>query len=77
MSSNRKKTAKNVFIVRAKIVSAEQMNRIGTMITPNSMRRIVAMFSLRLAIYINSGTRYKVQGTGRKERSQESESSSQ
>ena len=63
MSRNRKKTAKNVFIVRAKIVSADQMNRIGTMITPNSMRRIVAMFSLRLAIYINSGTRYRAQGT--------------
>ena len=63
ISSNRKKAATNVFIVRAKIVSADQMNRTGTMITPNSIRRMVAMFSLRLDIYINSGTRYKAQGT--------------
>jgi len=62
ISSNRKKAATNVFIVRAKIVSADQMNRIGTMITPNSMRRMVMRFSLGLDIYINSGTRYRVQG---------------
>jgi len=29
------------------------------------------MFSLRLAIYINSGTRYKAQGVKQKSRSQE------
>jgi len=63
ISSNRKKAATNVFIVRAKIVSADQMNRTGTMITPNSIRRMVVIFSLRLDIYLNSGTRCKVQGT--------------
>lgn len=62
ISSNRKKAAKNVFIVRAKIVSADQMNRTGTMITPNSIRRMVMAFSFRLDIYLNSGTRYRVQG---------------
>ena len=65
MSSNRKKAAKNVFIVRAKIVSADQMNRTGTMITPNSIRRIVTVFSFRLDISLYQ-LRYKVQGTGYK-----------
>jgi hypothetical protein len=50
MSSNRKKAATNVFIVRAKRVSADQMNRTGTMITPSNIRRMVMVFSLRLLI---------------------------
>jgi hypothetical protein len=46
------------------------MNRIGTMITPNNMRRMVIVFSLRLDIYLNSGTRYRVQGVKKEVRSQ-------
>jgi capsular polysaccharide biosynthesis protein len=34
----------------AKIVSADQINRTGTMITPNNMRRMVMRFSLGLFI---------------------------
>jgi hypothetical protein len=65
ISSNRKKAATNVFIVRAKIVSADQMNRTGTMITPSNIRRMVTVFSFRLDISLYQ-LRYKVQGTGYK-----------
>ncbi len=70
ISSNRKKAATKVFIVRAKRVSADQMNRTGTMITPSNIRRMMVIFSLRLDIYINSGTRYKAQGIKQEARSQ-------
>jgi hypothetical protein len=65
MSNNKKKAARKVLSVRAKRLSAFQIKRIGTIITPRSMRRRRVKFSLRLDIYLNSGTRYKVQGTRR------------
>ena len=51
MSNNRKKAARNVFMVKAKILSAVQMKRTGTIITPRSIRRSMVIFSLRLAIF--------------------------
>jgi hypothetical protein len=63
ISSNRKKAATNVFIVRAKIVSADQINRTGTMITPSNIRRMVMVFSFRFDISLYQ-LRCKVQGTG-------------
>jgi hypothetical protein len=62
MSNSKKKAARKVFIVRANIFSAFQMKRTGTIITPRIIRRSRVMFSLRLDIYLNSGTRYKAQG---------------
>jgi hypothetical protein len=62
-SKSKKKAARKVFIVRANRFSAFQMKSTGTIITPRSMRSRRVKLSLRLDIYLNSGTRYKVQGT--------------
>ena len=51
MSNNKKKAARKVFIVRANRLSAFQMRRTGTMITPRSIRHITKIFSLRLFIF--------------------------
>jgi hypothetical protein len=67
-SNNRKKVARKVFIVRVKRLSAFQMKKTGMITTPRIIRRGKVMFSLRLDIYINSGTRYKAQGIRHKER---------
>ena len=62
MSSNRKKAAMNALRVKAKRLSADQMNRTGITITPSSIKAIVIISSLRMDIYLDSGARCKAQG---------------
>jgi hypothetical protein len=49
-SNSRKNAARNVLIVREKRLSADQMKRTGTTITPNIIRTRVITFSLRADI---------------------------
>jgi len=52
-SNSKRKAAMNVFMVRTRILSADQMKRTGTMITPSSRRAKVIIFSLRLDICLH------------------------
>jgi hypothetical protein len=63
MSNKRKKAARKVFMVRTNKLSAFQINSTGTIRTPRSRRAMVIIFSFALDMYLNSGTRLRVQGT--------------
>ena len=62
MSNNKKKAARKVFMVRTNKLSAFQMNRIGTIMTPRSIRRNNVRFSLKLFLIASTakGARCKV-----------------